>query len=495
MQGPATGIPTEAIVQTRVVMLWKGVEYAGLATFLVVVPRLMGPTTYGRFAALVSLLTLMTSVSGLGGLVTFGRFLPAYELAGQKRESRALFVQLFWTRTGMAALMALGLVGLLPSLLPGLSPLGVGVAGASLLAGSVATTCFQVFYGLKRFGKWSCQDALTRITLLVFLGAFGAASSLDRAVLALGLTSLSFLALGLFWTQDLFRGERTPFNLASLLALLRFGLTVFIANLILATVWRAGEPAILLLSGQPSEAAYFNIANAAVTSVGFLVIQVVVVMTPSFTSLHVSGQRDALNSSMGYLLKYLTIASLLAILLSYAAASSLIVWILGSPYAAAAVNLKILVLGLPGVVLIALGLSQAIVWQQPGKALTINGVALFVFAASTLVLTPRTASLGTSIAVTLAMICGGAAACRVCSLAPALRVARFGTLVLLGGISLAVYALPWMPAPMSGTLAVALFAGLLFGSRVLHIAEIRDITRGLRGRRDAHADEEPMRIP
>ena len=109
---------------------------------MIIVPRIMGPSLYGQFAALVSLMTLLVSASGLGGLATFGRFLPEYELAGDAPKARALFVQLFWTRTGVAALMAVGLMGFLPSLLPNLSWVGVVVAAAALLAGATATACF-----------------------------------------------------------------------------------------------------------------------------------------------------------------------------------------------------------------------------------------------------------------------------------------------------------------------------------------------------------------
>ena len=144
---PATSTFVRAVSQTRVVGVWKIVEYAGLAAFTVTVPRLMGPNQYGQFAALVSLLTLLVSVSGLGGLATFGRFLPQYELSGDRASARALFVQLFWIRAGVAIVFAMGLMVLIPSLLPGLSAVGLVLAATALVPEPSRRPVFRCFSG------------------------------------------------------------------------------------------------------------------------------------------------------------------------------------------------------------------------------------------------------------------------------------------------------------------------------------------------------------
>ena len=79
-------------------MFWKSVEYVGLAAFILIVPRLMGPELYGRFALLFSLIGLLMLVIGLGALSIFGRFIPQYEAQGEKSKIQALFVELFFVR-------------------------------------------------------------------------------------------------------------------------------------------------------------------------------------------------------------------------------------------------------------------------------------------------------------------------------------------------------------------------------------------------------------
>ena len=98
---------------------------------------------------------------------------------------------------------------------------------------------------------------------------------------------------------------------------------------------------------------------------------------------------------------------------------------------------------------------------------------------SALVLVPRAASLGAAAAVTLAMLSGSVAACRTFLLAPVLRSAWLGALTLVGAISLGIIAILRTSAPISFTVATAVFVVLLFGSGVLEFTEVRKIARGL----------------
>lgn len=495
MEGSPNNRAVGALAATRVVGIWKGVDYAALAAFIIVVPRVMGPTLYGRLAALVSLMALLVSTSGLGTGATFGRFLPEYSVTGDRSQARALFIQLFWTRAVLALFLSIGLMAFLPKLLPGLSWFSFTIAGVALLAGAIAATCFQACYGSKQFGKWSSQDPLTRITLLVLLVLLGGAHSLDRAIIAVALSNLVILALGLFWSQDFFKGERAPIRWESVFAHLRFGVTVFAGNLLLITVWRLGEATIVLLSGNSSEAAFFNIANAAVMSASMLTLQVFVMLIPVFTSLYVSGNQAAVEESMGRVLKYVTIGAFFAILAAYIAGPIVIERLLGQRYAVVNANLRALVLALPATALLALGATCGVIWQCPGKTMITNGAALCTFVGAAFLLVPRMISVGASIAVTLAMFTGAAFTCYLFDLAAVLRTARFGRLILVCSVSFAVLILKPVPALITGALAAALFIGLLFTTGILQVVEIRTVVRGLKVRAGDFAQTKSVGAP
>ena len=51
------------LTQLRAVLGWKVIEYAGLAAFMVIAPRAMGPESYGAFAAVLSLTMLLANAA------------------------------------------------------------------------------------------------------------------------------------------------------------------------------------------------------------------------------------------------------------------------------------------------------------------------------------------------------------------------------------------------------------------------------------------------
>ena len=102
------------IGQTKVIAIWKLIEYVGLVLFIVIVPRTMGPDLYGLFAVFLSFIGVFTMASGLGALSMFGRFIPQYEAQGEKAKTQAFFVQLFCARSLMAGLLSVVFLFIFP---------------------------------------------------------------------------------------------------------------------------------------------------------------------------------------------------------------------------------------------------------------------------------------------------------------------------------------------------------------------------------------------
>lgn len=462
----------------RIIAVWKTVEYAGLVLFTIAVPRIMAPEQYGRFAAVLSLVSLLVAASGLGSVVTFGRYMPEYQARGQWHEARALFTQLFWTRALLAGVMAGALALSFPSLVPGVSPL-VRLAGAgALLAGATATTCYQAFLGLNALAKWSVQDALTRIVLLAFIIVTGSATTVGTAITSLFVTQLGFLGVGLLWTRRYFLWSRALLDRRQLASHLSFGGLFFLANLLLTAVWRGGDALVLVLSGQPTEAAFFSLANAAMMTVGLLFIQVAFMLVPTLTTLELSGHHARMKAAVAQLLKLLTIAAFLVILAVLAIGKQLIDVVLGTPYLPVADSLRILAFGLPALAVLGAGNCYALVHKQPGKALRVNGVALMVFVGASIALIPPAGAQGAALSVTMAFAGAGVAAAWEFSLAAVLVEARFGRLVAIGALALACLGTPGVPAWAIAGLAVMVFLTLLFWYRIVTPAEIREVLRG-----------------
>ena len=478
MQTDATSLPTLAIGKTRILLIWKLVEYAGLALFIVIVPSVMGPDLYGRVAVLLSFIILLTMVTGLGGLPMFGRFIPQYEAQGEKSKTQALFVQLFWARALVAGLLSIVFLFLFPLILPEASPRTVLAGAGAFLFGALSVTCYQLFYGMNALGRWLSQEALTKLLFLILLISLGGMQSLEGAAFALLGTQLGFLLLGLFWTRSYFTLSSSAFNFSFLFSHLGFGLSFFAAGLLLMAVWRGGEVFVLLFSGQRAEVAFFNVANAVAIAFYGLISQLAAMIIPSVTTLHVFGEARKMNALLGYSLKYLTIASFSFLFVVHGLGSWAVEVTMGAQYFPVVANLKLLAFGLLPLGLISTGISMAMVHKQPGKVLRVTGGALVTFVLVSAVLIPHAGSYGASAAVALALGGAGVITYHQFPLAQVLAVARFWRLVFLGLIASGVLVLPLTPVS-TGLLAVVLFISLLFSGNVISAREILKISQGL----------------
>ncbi len=469
---PAPGL---ALGQARVVMIWKLVEYVGLISFIVIAPRSMGPELYGRFAVLLSVIGLLIMACSLGALPTFGRFAPEYTAKGEKPKIQAVFVQLFFVRALCAILLGAGFLFIIPQLLPGSSALTAIACTGAFLFGALATTCYQIFYGLNVLGRWLSQQALTRILLLILIAILGGWHDLGRASLALMATHLSFLLFGLFLARSYFTLDRSAFHFSFLFSHLRFGVLFFAANLLLIAVWRGGEVVVLLFSRSSAEVAFFNIANAVALAFSALLGQLAFTITPSLTMLHISGKKVERDLWLGYSLKYLSIASFSFLFVVWALGEWAVRIAMGEQFLPVVSNLKVLALGLLPLAFVRTGLSLAVVDKQPRRYLWVAIGALITFLLAAAVLVPRLGSFGASVAIALAQLCAGVVTYFQFPLVPVLAIARFWPLLLSGLTALSVLALTSSPPALMGLVAIVIYIILLFWGKVLGAQEIRQI--------------------
>ena len=479
MQIDTTSSPMLDVGQTRVIMVWKMIEYVGLVLFTVIVPRAMGPDLYGRFAVLLSCVALFTMASGLGGLAIFGRFIPEYRAQGEKLKTQILFTQLFIARVLVAGLLGMAFILIFPMILPEVSPTVLAAGAGVLFLSAIATTCYHLFYGLNALGRWLSRESLTRFILIILLFMFGGMYAFDRASLALFMTQIGFVLLGLFWTRQYFTMCRPVLDYISFSAYLRFGLLFFAANLLLLCVWRGGEVIVLLFSKQASEVAFFNVANAIAMAFSALIGQLATILIPSLTTLFISGKETEMDFYVGYSIKYLTIASFFILFSVHTIGPWVVEIALGKQYIPVISNLKILIFGLFPIILVRVGISMAVVQKKPKKTLWIAAVAFVTFVLVSTILVPHTGSQGASVAVVLAMVSAGIIAYHQFSLAPVLATGRFWLLLLLGLATIVLISLPLIPDMPMGLLALFLYISLLFLTKVVSIKEIREISRAL----------------
>ena len=464
---------------TRAVAFWKVAEYAGLISFTILAPRLMGPAGYGSFAALLSLVGLLTVASTLGGHATLGRFVPEFELRAERERTRLLFTRIFALRVLASTTLALLFLFLYPRIAPEASRSMVLYGAGAILCAALGSTCYQLFYGLNALGRWMTHDGLARGLLLGLLLLPQGGPGPAQAVRALFLTELSLLLLGLFWARGYFTTARDASGGGSiLLGQLRFGLLLFLANLGLMTVWRGGETALLLLSGTPAEVAYYSVASAITLALTVLVAQLASIITPTVTAFHFAGESDRRDAWLGQSLKWLTIACFVVLFVVYGASGDATGLLLGPEYAPVASNLRILVLALLPVAFIRTGMSLSVIHTQPGRSVQVAAIGLAVFVLASVVLIPVFHSSGASWAVVAAAAASGATTYFRFSMAPLLELASFWRVIGLGALAFTLCFLPGGEI-LSAAAGLITFLALLLWRGAVTLPELRRLAHVL----------------
>ncbi len=461
----------------RLVMGLKIIEYIGLALFLVVIPREMGPERYGSFALLNTLLGLFLMAGALGGQAVFGRYIPEFRAQGDDELGRRLFTQFLLLRCIYAVLAAVVFYSLLQRLLPDIELTTRWAATVLAAMSAISLTSFQLQFGLNRLGYWMSREGSFRVLLVLALFAMGGVFDLDHIVRVMLAIESIFLLLGLYWSRRYFLLGREALRLSGIYRYLKFGILFFASNMLLMLIWRSGELIIVGFSGQGMEAvAYYNIANAISLTLYALFGQLGVLIVPSLSAMHVSGEHDKKIRWMANVLKYTTLGAWMAVIVVKATGEPAVRLLMGDDYLPVADNLFILVLALIPMNVIRIALSSALVHERLRANLWVTASALAGFLVSAFVFTPGYGSEGTSMAVVIGATCGAVVAYRVFMLGKIFCVARYWALTGVCALSLVLLYARLLPEMVGGVLALLVLLTAAFLFRILHLDEIRWIT-------------------
>ncbi len=146
---------------------------AGLL-FAVLVPRMMGPGNYGRYALITSLYLWLVWGSDLSSSQVMGRYIPHFMLQGEKEKLQKFFSNLLAVSLLSGALCAC-LYLLFTSLwLTDLDLILLITMSATLLFRAAAHPFFTLFLGLNQAARWGMGEILRHwfILVLVIIGFY-----------------------------------------------------------------------------------------------------------------------------------------------------------------------------------------------------------------------------------------------------------------------------------------------------------------------------------
>ncbi len=367
--------------------------------FAALVPRLMGPELYGRYALLSSLCTLFVLCSTLGFTEVISRHVPALSGRSDPAHLRRLFGNLLTLRVASGAAAAVAYLAITVVWLRELDPLALGACAAAVFARALSQLLFSFFLGLNQAARWGAGELMSRWLLLVFVASGFALAGFRGACLGLFLAELITVAVGFWWNRSslsvswlrLERGYAEPY--------VQFGVIFFAANLLSSAFQASGEALLRVVSRDYVQVSYFGLANGVYFTGSAAIHQLSLAFAALLTTLRERGEREMLREGVKRLVTWLAAGGVAMVFAVLLLGADLVPSVLGRSYGPVAANLVPMTL-----TLLVLSLSSAagvvvLTHDQPGAALVGAGIRLAAFWSLGPLLIIWWASLGACLAV------------------------------------------------------------------------------------------------
>ncbi len=463
----------------------QGVNLASAFCFATLVPRLMGPEVYGRYALVTSLSLWFITGSALGFAPVLGRYVPQF--AAEGADLKAFFERLLATRL-LAGALAAGLYLLLTLLwLRDLDPLVLAIMAGVIFVQALSQLYFSLFLGLNQGARWGMGLVIRGWASLILLLPGFYLGGLRGACLGLLLAELVVLSSGAWWARAHLARHRPRTDLGELAPYFRFWL-VFFANDLLFTAFQYSGPSMVrAISGDYTQVAYFGVAYSVFRTAAVLLPQLTLSFAPLLLSLLAAGHFEAIRNWVERLLKWVALVGVLIVSGVLLLGDDLIPAILGSAYRPVVANLVPLSLTVLVLGLINVARLLAVVYDQPGVVAWASGLRLAVFWSLGLPLVAWLGGAGGCLAVLIASTLHGLyATWRMRRVALAYSLWSWALVIALGGLFLPLVwlrASPPVNAALYG-LFVAGYAALLLAFRLVTPGEIAAIRQaiGVKGR-------------
>jgi len=467
------------------VMAQRGLQIVIGVLFALLVPRLMGPQVFGQYALITSVSLWFGLLSGLGLISMMTRSVPSFIARGDGPGLQKLVSSLLALRVGLGLGAGACYLALTTFWLRDMDVVALAFMAGAVCARTVGNICFALFLGLNQAGRWGLGELLRRsLTLVGVLIGFSFAG-LRGACAGWFAANVLVLVIGVWMAREHIRWSQMWPDRTFLTPFLRTGAYFAGGNILLAISHRTGETLVHLTTRDFTEVGFFAVAYGVCSAGTQALWHLAISFAPLLMHWNERGERGTSAAWIERLLAWMTVAAVAGILAIVFIGDLAITWALGTEYLPATRGLLPLGLAFLATSVSSVGRLQALVSNRPGVSAVAAGIELAAFWGIGLVLAGGAGSLGACLAV-LAGSTLNAVYVSWClrhelpfSHRPAASAATLGLLVL----PLVWFATSWALQLTLFGVALAIYAALLLGMRVVTVAELMGLARSLRAPR------------
>ncbi len=294
----------------------KAAEAVTLGLLATVVPRVLGPADYGRFAVPLTVVAIGSVAMTLGGATLLASYVPAAPPGQRGGLARALSVRLARNRAvafAVLTVIATALVTWNPARFP---PLLTALVLIALALNVVATLALQANLGLGRAGAWCARYPVQNAVLIVAAVVLYDAAGVTGAVAAIAVSAAVAFGLGVVAAAPLLRRRLPPAAVPE--GALRFGLLQATSGALVQVAQRGGVIAVALLAASSVQTGFAALAIGVALAATYAIAQVFTVSLPSLTERRgagsgLAGAESSLRRLAGGLLAVVALVAAVAV--------------------------------------------------------------------------------------------------------------------------------------------------------------------------------------
>lgn len=385
-----------ALAFQRVGLLLIGV------TFAAVVPTLMGPADYGRFALLLSVMTWFLILSDLGFPQALSRLVSERIGSDSSEKLKEFFGSALALRSLAGIVCALLFIATVSKFIGDLPRAMIALFAVVLALCAASESFYSWQLGANHAERWGSQFILRRVQCLIFVPVGYQLAHLPGAAAGIVLAELVVLWVGWRWTRDQFDAMCIRLRREVLRPLLQMGLLFYAGNLIGSTFRYSGEALVKFVTDDYVQVGFYGLSMSIYSAIEGGLVQLCVAAAPFLSRLQSEGRSPEIKKWLERLLCVLTALAMPAVFAAWFLAGDIAPRVLGEAFRPAVPNLHIVAVTLLAGLAHATSNMMALTLKRPRIYIVSSAVRLVVFVGAVLVLVPREGSYGACLSLLMA---------------------------------------------------------------------------------------------
>lgn len=396
---PAHRRERAAVRNVTLLLLLRGLIVAGGVTTAALVPRIMGPATYGRYDLLTMLTFLFSMLGGLGMSQVTSRQTPELEAEGAVGKLKALFGHLLVLRAVSATTVAILYLLVTRLWLRDLDGMVLLVLSLAVLLRGPAGLCYALFLGQGRIGRWAIPEVVRQWGSVVFSLPCFLLGGLRGAVCGYLISETVIFTIALLGARRSIARWALRFDIKAVAPLLGVGLAFWTGELVLSAIDRSGAVLIRMVTHDYAQVGLFGVSYQVFMAAVLSTSQIASSFVPILAVLRTRYEEAELRRWVERLVKWLTVLGCLGFLGSLLIGKDVVPLVLGRAYAPVVNNLVVMAATLLLLPIVQVCSLLALTHDRPKTLLSAALLRLFSFWGLGIPLVTHWGSLGACLSV------------------------------------------------------------------------------------------------